>query len=163
VTEYPGAKILTDFYPAELLDPLVKDIQASSIRRRELSLTDDPVPECLLDAARFASEQTGYQFNMAIMKWYRAADEYESLSYVSHRDPPGLCSIPLVLCTLTGEADFIYWDTEGREQVIRCLPNMVILLDSDLEHKVTPPDGPGGERFFLFLGFDTGNGEWRLG
>jgi hypothetical protein len=162
VEEYPGAKILTEFFPAELLDRLVEDIQSSSIRRRELSLTDDPVPGCLLDAASFASERTGYQFNMAIMKWYRVSDEYESLSYISHRDPPGLRSIPLVLCTLTGEADFIYWDAGGQERTIRCLPNMVILLDAELEHKVTPPIGPEGERFFLFLGFDTEQGEWRL-
>ena len=161
--EYPGAKILTDFFPTELLDSLVKDIQSSSVRRRELSLTDDDVPDCLLKAASYASERTGYEFNMAIMKWYRVADEYESLSYISHRDPPGLRSIPLVLCTLTGEADFNYWDAEGQEHVIRCAPNMVILLDSDLEHKVSPPDGPAGERLFLFLGFDTGQGEWRLG
>ncbi len=160
--EYPGAEILAEFFPAELLDRLVKDIQSSSIRRRELSLTNDRVPACLLDAASFASEKTGCQFNMAIMKWYRAVEEYESLSYIAHRDPPGLRSIPLVLCTLTGQADFIYWDAEGRERVIRCLPNTVILLDAELEHKVTPPIGPAGERFFLFLGFDTGQGEWRL-
>lgn len=162
MAEYPGAKILAEFFPTELLDRLVEDIRSSSIRRRELSFTNDPIPECLQDAAIFASERTKHRFNMAIMKWYRVTDEYESLSYISHLDPPELRSIPLVLCTLTGEADLIYWDADGQERVIRCLPNTVVLLDSELEHKVTPPIDPEGERFFLFLGFDTGHGEWRL-
>lgn len=153
--EYPGAKVLTEFFPVELLDQLVEDIESSGIRKREFNFTDDDMPACVLKAANFASEQTGYQFNMAILKWYRVTDEYESLAYITHRDPPELRSIPLVLCTLKGEADLTYWDAGGQVRSIQCIPNMVILLDAELEHQVTPPTGPEGERFLLFLGFDT--------
>lgn len=145
-----------DFFPEDLLAELVADIDVSTTRKREFSLGDPAaMPGCLERAAAFASQELGLEFNLAILKWYRLTDPDESAAYEAHRDPERLASIPLVLCTLKGEADLIVWSDTDDESEISCVDNMLVLLNPHLTHRITPPSGPGGERYLLFLGFDT--------
>jgi hypothetical protein len=156
MTEY-AIEVLDGFFPEEILQALIEKVESSEERKQEFRWTQAPedAPPVIAAAAVFAAGRLDLQFNFAILKWYRASDDYQSLAYIVHRDPEELASIPLVLCTLKGEADLIYWQLNGAEERIRCRPNMVVLLDPRLEHQVTPPLGPDGERFLLFLGLDT--------
>jgi len=149
-------KISSDFFPESIRLSLVQEIEDMGVRKREFHLSaGENVPECVISAARFASDKLGLEFNFAVLKRYRVTDLYESQAYEMHLDPDNLTSIPLVLCTLEGEADLIYISGSGAETTVRCSRNVVVLLDSALKHRVTPPSSASGERHFLFLGYDT--------
>lgn len=148
-------EIRFDFFPEPVRAALVRDIDHSRERKRQFPLGAGAVPSSLSEAAAFASTQLDLRFNVAISKWYRLSDEYESQAYEAHRDPPNLTSIPLVLCTLKGAADLVFWSETADESLVRCVENMLVLLKPTLTHRISPPLAPGGERYFLFLGFDT--------
>lgn len=150
------ATVLTDFFPELLLSALSDQVGKSPQRKQEFTLRDEnTVPECVSEAAAYASQRLELAFNVAILKWYRVDDEYESKAYDAHRDPDNLTSIPVFLGTLKGEANLIYWTPENQEVSVRCVENTVVLLEPRLLHRVTPPLSTDGERFFLFLGLDT--------
>jgi hypothetical protein len=159
-----GAQVIEEFFPESIRSALIEQVETSELRKQEFRLgqTRAQVPRSIAKAAAVASARLGLEFNFAILKSYRLSDEYKSQAYLVHRDPERLASIPLVLCSLKGEADLIYWENSGIERRIRCRPNMVVLLDPKLAHQVTPPTGPEGERFLLFLGFDTSYPEVRV-
>jgi glutamine synthetase type III len=151
------AQVFEDFFPEAIRIALVEELESGDLRKREFYFGQNlqTVPRSLTDASAFASDRLGLRFNFAILKWYRLSDDYESQAYEVHRDPDHLTSIPLVLCTLKGQADLVYWTSSGVEARIRCRPNALVMLNSELVHRVTPPLGPEGERYLLFLGFDT--------
>ena len=145
-----------DFLPEPLRQALVTDIDVSNARMRQFSLADSAsTPPCVSDAARYASEQLSRRFNCAILKIYRRSDTYESGAYEAHHDPPSVRTAPLVLCTLTGEADLTFWSPAGAESRVRCIENMAVLVNPTLLHRVSPPLGPDGERRLLYLFLDT--------
>ena len=143
------------FFPEALREALVHDLDQSRERKREFVLYDVSTPDCVKTAAAYTSSRLGLTFNLAILKRYRIADSHESGAYEAHRDPERLASIPLVLTTLRGEADLYYWSEDGEEHVVRCVKNMLILLNARLLHRVTPPLSALNERDLLFLGFDA--------
>lgn len=152
------ATLIYEFLPEDLRLRLVAEVESSDIRKREYWLDDlgkEDVPLAVLEAKRVAEKRLGLRFNFGILKWYRLDDKYESQAYEVHRDPPHLTSIPLVLLTVKGEADLVYWTPEGDERFVRCVPNLGVLLDGNLLHKITPPMGEERVRYLLFLGWDS--------
>jgi hypothetical protein len=149
-------KAYHNFFPTKILDSLIKYLRASNVRKHTFHFDESdqtPSPDCIINAAKFAGEKLGLRFNTAILKWYRVGDATESQAYSEHQDPANLTSIPLVLCSLTGQADMIY--KHNSSHILHCVPNMVAVVDPHLIHRVTPPQNADGERFFLFLGYDT--------
>jgi hypothetical protein len=155
-----AVQVIPDFFPEEILRSLVMFLRESNVRKHEFALeaskSRTTVPESIRAAVKFAAPFVPFRINIAILKWYRTTDDYKSEAYEPHHDPPSQATVPLFLATLTGEAEFTYWSEAGDVQRIRCRPNQVILLHQpNLLHMISPPLGPDGERFFLFLGFDT--------
>jgi hypothetical protein len=148
-------RIISEFFPIDLLNDLISSLDSSEVRKWELDIdrADGQVGASVRRAAEYASERLGLKFNTAVLKWYRVDDEYESAAYEAHQDPPELRSIPLCLFTLRGAARLKYWGDDGVEEIINCTDNIALILRSDLRHQVSPPTGPSGERYFLFLGF----------
>jgi len=147
-----------DFLPERMRRALVADIDAGGERMRRFTLADGGTPACVSEAAAYASQQLGRAFNSAILKVYRLSDAYESGAYEAHHDPPTVRAAPLVLCTLSGEADLTFWSPAGAESRVRCIENMVVLVNPTLLHRVSPPLGPDGERRLFYLYLDTAVG-----
>jgi len=142
-----------DFFSSKLLTALSSLLGEKRERKLEFVLGEAPRP--IEQCAKIASNALDLSFNYSILKRYRASDEYRSGAYDFHVDPKHFQSIPLVLCTVSGGAKL---DFRGPDQVIHsleCQPNRVIVLRSDLPHRVSEPYAPTNEREFLFLGHDS--------
>lgn len=144
-----------DFLPEQMRRELVADIDAGDERMRRFALQATTTPRCVSEAAAYVARRLGRTFNSAILKIYRRSDAYESGAYEAHHDPPTVRTAPLVLCTLTGEADLTFWSPAGAESRVRCIENMVVLVNPTLLHRVSPPLGPDGERRLFYLYLDT--------
>lgn len=146
-----AAVALPGFLGSSLVSDLVVTLEATGERKIEYPIVKDwPYP--VLRAARALQERTGIATNFAILKRYRVSDEAESGAYDVHVDPPELQGPPLCLFSLSGSATFEFWAESGECVSLRCVPDLLVLLRSDLRHRVSPPDLPTGERHLLFLG-----------
>jgi hypothetical protein len=148
--------VFRDFFPTEQLFSLVRYLDSSETRKSRFSLGSglaNIAPECIVDAQAFAERNLNYGYDTALVKWYRSSDVEESGAYQVHRDPPEDQGAPLFLATVKGEALLTYISEEGVEFNMPSRTNNVIIVkDPNLRHKVSPPLGLSGERYFLFLG-----------
>lgn len=148
--------VISDFLPQDLCSRVASLLSSGERRKLRFKLGEESeVPEVISEAARFASAALGLRFNVAILKWYRHSDSLRSGAYDAHVDPEQLRGVPLVLCTLRGRANLVYWNESGGENSVCCADNIAVVLKPSLVHRVTPPLNAEGERFLLFLGFDA--------
>jgi len=143
-------QIWFSFLPEVIRRSLVAEIANSRDRKQEFNLYTNSVPTSVTDATAFASSKLRLTFNVAILKRYSVHEP--SGAYNVHTDPENLWGIPLVLCTLRGQADlFVYSEANGMTS-IRCVENMLVVLRPEMQHRITPPLGT--DRHLLFLGFE---------
>jgi len=149
-----------DFLPEPLREALIADIDASGERIREYDLDqpDSAIPGCLAEVIAYASAQLGLEFNAAILKVYRLTDARRSGAYDPHRDQPAGATVPIVVCSLRGQADLTIWPESGGQSTLRCVDNMVVLFKPTLLHSVSEPLGADGARYLLTLYFDIDPG-----
>lgn len=149
-----------DFLPEPLRQALIADIDASGERIREYDLDrpDTVVPACLEEAIAYASTELALEFNAAILKVYRLTDTRRSGAYDPHRDQPDGATVPIVLCSLQGQADLTIWSQTGNRSTLRCVDNMVVLFKPTLLHSVSEPLSEGGTRYLLTLYYDIDPG-----
>ena len=146
--------VLPEFFPADLLDALIVDLDGSAERKREFALVDASAPQCAVIAAELVASRLGLEFNLGLLKWYRESDPEPSAAYAWHVDPEHLRSIPLVLCTLKGSATLSYQLPGAPVRTVLCGPNVVVVIPADAPHAVTPPHGDG-ERNHHFQGWNS--------
>ena len=147
------AAVIPAFFPRELVGGLCAWIDQSPSRKVWFDLSSATCPGIISEAAMYASSCLGLIFNCALLKWYRLDDSSPSEAYEFHVDPPNLRSVSLCLVTLKGSAQLVYESTRSELVAVNCDENTAVLLQSSLSHRVTPPLGPIGERYLLFLGF----------
>ncbi len=148
-------KVYKSVFEEEELTDLCAFIKFGDQRRTEYHLSLAQVnPDKITKASKVVEALTGFQFNVAITKWYRLSDEYTSLAYDFHIDPPKFHSIPLVLITLSGSA-ILQYKKDKKVIDVECQSNQVVVLNSSLEHRVSKPTNISGERLYMFFGFDS--------
>lgn len=131
----------------------LKSLLPPNERKIRFNVTNDSSwPQELLDAKETIQKAIPEvtNINTAILKRYTVDDE--SSAYTYHKDPEEFATQPLVLVTLSGEAEFY---VEGYEGIPVSKGTILVLLDPTLSHKVTPPTNDSGERYFLFFRFST--------
>lgn len=147
--------VFSDFYSDPIQEGLTSLLTTSATRRIEFRLDQNSHPKVIRDVRSRAGELLALDFNFALLKWYRNDDAYKSGAYGFHIDPPRYRSIPLVLHTISGTADFEYIEEDGSVKLLECKPNQTIVLAPDTRHRVSEPTCESGQRLFFFLGFDT--------
>ena len=145
-------RVLRDFFPLVLLHQLQEHIRGNSVRKETLDLRVEHLPRAIQAATVFASARLHLPFNTCVAKWYRTTDPEPSGAYDWHVDPVELRYGPLVLATAYGEA-LLEYRTHRSIHGIDCRTNTVVVIDSSLQHRVSPPRNSDGERLFLFLGW----------
>jgi len=90
------------------------------------------------------------RINTSILKRYKT--DQDSNAYRLHRDPEEFFGAPLVLVTLSGEAN-LEVIVDGKTESVKCTKGTTIILkDPTIEHRVTPPENESGTREFVFFG-----------
>lgn len=149
--------VIDDFLPKHLLDGAIKLLQNSNQRKHLFDLAEGSSAQYgsrhIRECARYASRALNLDFNLAILKWYKLDEAYQSEAYHLHQDPPELRSIPLVILNLAGEATLDYRDAQGEMKSHLYGPNQCLLMAPDTVHSVSPPNAQTGTRFMLFLGY----------
>jgi hypothetical protein len=130
---------------------LIHYLDEAGVRKLESDLTSGS--ETVQAAAQFVANRFGYAFNTFVLKRYTRGEDYVSGAYEPHQDPADLRSVPLCLFTLSGSADFTYWDDQKVENHFSFGENMAVLLRPDLTHQVSEPTNESGIRYLLFLGY----------
>lgn len=145
-----------NFFPGPLLRTIHMAALDQAGRKRTYQFTDlnhfliDTVPIAVVNAARFARIVLRQELNTAILKRYDTEDDYVSQAYEFHTDPERFSQSKLIFCTIDGNARLEVKDIAD----IDCAPNTAVVMNPDLEHKITPPQNETGIRHFLFLGND---------
>lgn len=148
--------VFHNFFSEELLPRLEAVILEAGVRKMQFEFNNwSTVPKAIVDAQEFSERKLNLKFNVCILKNYKLDDSYRSGAYDFHVDPPQFHSIPLFLCTVSGEAKLEFIDSLGLSHEIKCVGNQVNVLKSSLRHRVTPPTSGFVERVFLFFGWNS--------
>lgn len=150
-----GYEVYNNFFPSDIVRELLVFYKGCDSRKIVFNYSDEKIlADPLVKAIKFAKNETQNNYNCGIVKSYHVNEKHVSGAYNKHIDPEKYSSIPLFLCTLYGVAKLTVWDSQDTTAEIDCSENKLILLDSSLAHKISPPLGKEQERVLFFLGID---------
>lgn len=145
-----------NFFSKNILEKLLLFYKNLNSRKVVFNFSNEMIlANSLAEAVVFARKHTQESYNCGILKSYKLNDSYVSGAYEKHIDPVRYSSIPLFLCTLQGVAKLKVWDRKDNVTELLCNSNKLVLLDSTLAHKISPPIENNKERILLFLGIDN--------
>jgi len=147
-------EIKDDFFDRGELELLREFYKEFGLRKLEINLQSQMLPHPIYDLVRRASEHLALEFNYMIIKEYNKNESFQSGAYEWHIDPDCYKGTVLFLLTVSGKANFKYKDSNELIHSVKCVPGMLMLINSDLAHKVSPPEG-ADNRIILFLGYNS--------
>lgn len=143
--------VYQDWVAEEIFSEVRADIDAQRSRKRLYLLSSPSTPESFNKLNRFIGVRLCIGATAIVGKHYKSEDKHTSGAYELHVDPQEWHTQDLLTLTTTGEADMLFVDQSGNEQTIHLGPNILVRMQPDVVHAVTPPLSYE-PRHMLFLG-----------